>query len=414
MKRVWQMSVKVVAGLAVTAMYAMPQAYTISAKPGVVNYIEGNASLNGKPVTVKREKPTILNTDDTLSTGVGKAEVLLTPGVFLRLGDNSAVRMISPSLTDMQVAVERGEVMLEVDELLKDNHLVVLDHNASTTIEKAGLYRFTAGDQPRAAVMDGKAVVQLDDRKVDLGKGHETLLAGNLKSGKFDAKKEDDLYAWSNVRSRYAAAASYQAANNVGLNSASYGGFGGYGGFGWGGFGFGPWYSPGWYWNSAFNSYAWLPGMGAFYNPFGYGFYAPAVVAYAPVVTTPIRGGGYWLNGRWVARGPAAVAVNPRNPPAGTVSRSPAAYQAARTQTMRTFAPSGFRTASGMHVPAGRAAAGYTGPARGFAGPARSNAGYAGPRGGGNFGGGHVGGGNFGAAAAGHSGSTGAPAGPHR
>src|SRR4051812_21180248 len=109
MKRVWKGPVLALIGLLFTAMYAMPQTYTISAKPGAVNYIEGNAFLNSNPLSDKGLKSTFLNANDTLSTDIGKAEVLLTPGVFLRLGENTQIRMISPSLENTQVEVNRGE-----------------------------------------------------------------------------------------------------------------------------------------------------------------------------------------------------------------------------------------------------------------------------------------------------------------
>src|SRR5947208_814616 len=102
-------SFEVLLGLLAMAVSAAPQAYTISAKPGSVNYIEGNAFLNGNPISEKDLKSTFLNTNDTLSTDLGKAEVLLTPGVFLRVGDNSQVRTVSASLTDIQIELLRGE-----------------------------------------------------------------------------------------------------------------------------------------------------------------------------------------------------------------------------------------------------------------------------------------------------------------
>lgn len=345
MKRVWALSAKVLVGLFVTALYATPQAYTISARPGVVNYIEGNAYLNGNRLSDNALKATFLNANDTLSTDVGKAEVLLTPGVFLRIGDNSQIRMISPSLTNTQIEVSRGEAMIEAAGLLKENNVQVIDHGASITIAKNGLYRIT-GDTPTAAVMEGKAEVYFGDKKVDVGKGYEVMLAEGLAERKFDPKKEDDLYAWSNVRSEYDAAASYQAAKNVTTNSF------GNSFWGWNGFGFGNWYSPGWFWDSGFNSYAWLPGNGAFFSPFGYGFYGPGLVAYAPVVIAPVYGGGY-RPGRSTTT-TASVPVNPNNPPAvGTTVRSPWSDRLARAQTAQSFANSGFRTASGNHVAVG-------------------------------------------------------------
>ena len=52
-----------------------------------------------------------------LETGDGKAEILLTPGVYLRLGSDSSVKMISNSLANTEVTVSQGEAMVEVDEI---------------------------------------------------------------------------------------------------------------------------------------------------------------------------------------------------------------------------------------------------------------------------------------------------------
>jgi hypothetical protein len=350
MKRVWQASARLLAGLLVTAMYAMPQAYTVSAKPGGLNYIEGQAYIDGSPISDKGLRSTFLNANQTLSTDTGKAEILLTPGVFLRIGDDSAVRMISPSLTDTKVEVKRGEAMIEAAGLLKDNNIQVLDHGATITLAKNGLYRFNADSTPTAAVLDGKAMVQVGEKKIHLKKGRETVLSEALKAEKFDKKKEDDLYAWSNVRSQYVAAASYQAANSMSAYNDN--------GFA---YGYGGWYGPGWYWNNGFNSWAWLPGSGAFYSPFGWGFYSPSAVVYAPIVTGPVYRGGHWEHGHGDGHGNqdhrhwnggsgtrAAVPINPQRPPAaGVVAGSPAANQAARSAAARSFGNSGFHTATG-------------------------------------------------------------------
>ncbi|MGA8027014.1 MAG: hypothetical protein WB992_07700 [Bryobacteraceae bacterium] len=398
MKRVWQTSAKVAGGLVLTALYAMPQAYTISAKPGAVNYIEGNAYLDGRPISQKVLRATFLNANDTLSTDIGKAEVLLTPGVFLRIGDNSQIRMISPSLTNTQLEVIRGEAMIEAAGLMKDNSVQIIDHGASITLERNGLYRITGDEPPTAGVIDGKASLYLGERKVEIGKGHETVIASPLKVEKFDKKRDDDLYAWSNVRSEYDAAASYQTSTNAAINS--YGGLGGYGfdGYGLGGYGFNGFYGSGWLWNNGFSSWAWLPGAGAaFYSPFGFGFYGPAYIGYAPVIYAPVYGGG----GGTVTKKP--VPVNPQHPPAiGAIAASPSANEAARVQAARSFAASGgFRTASGDTVPVGRSSgssgsSGVTGSSRGSSGgiAARSSGGGfassgASHSGGGSGGGGH-------------------------
>jgi hypothetical protein len=389
---------KVLTGILLTATCALPQAYTISAKPGVINYIEGNVFLNGKPVSAGSVKTAFVNASDIISTDIGKAEVLLTPGVFLRLGNNTQVRMVAPSLTDTQLEIKAGEAMVEADDIVKDSRITVLSGVGSLQVDRNGLYRISAGPDASVAVLEGKATFYNGDRKTDIGKGHELFIAEG-KNKKFDTKRDDDLYAWSNVRSEYNAASSYQAAKDI--NTSSYGGV-------WGGYGFGGFTNRGWLWNSAFNSWSWLPGDGAFYSPFGYGFYSPGYIGYAPLIYAPIYGYG----GRPVSGGGGGVAgskppvtrpvpVNAARPPAvGANISSPMASQAARTQALHSVSSTGgFRTSSGAVVPAGRAAgaAGYGGGGRAAPGAASS-----GGRSSGSFGGAGAGpGGNAGAGARG-------------
>src|SRR5438067_325823 len=125
MKCHWELPSKLAAGTLLTALCAFGQGYTISARPGVINYIEGKVQFDDKPVTSSAVGRTFLNANDTLTTTDGKAEVLLTPGVFLRLGPDSTIRMVSPSLTDTRVEVVEGPAMVEVNELSKDTSIQV-------------------------------------------------------------------------------------------------------------------------------------------------------------------------------------------------------------------------------------------------------------------------------------------------
>jgi len=287
MKRVWQTSTKLLAGVMLAAMYAMPQTSptpnSISTRPGAINYVEGNAAINGQALPTRPAGQVFLNPDETLSTTRGRVEVLLTPGVFLRVGENSEVRMISPSLINTQVELTHGEAVVEVAQLMKDNNIQVLNHGAFIKFVKPGLYRITADGVPMAAVLDGKAQVSNGAQRIDLGKGRQTVIAANLEAVKFNTKNEDDLYAWSNVRSQYNASASYMAA-------AAYGG--------------GP-YNPGWLWAGGFNSWAWMPYGGYAYSPFGWGFFGPGYLGYAGLGYGP----AFYGRGRFVGgyRGGPAV-----------------------------------------------------------------------------------------------------------
>ena len=281
---------KLAAGLFLTALSALPQ-YTISARPGVINSIEGTVYVNGTHVSdAKAAQRMFLNANDTLATDAGKAEVLLTPGVYLRIGDHSEVRMISPSLTNTQLAVTKGTAMIEAMELLKENSVQVKVGDAMTRLNKIGLYKFSAGDPATVAVFDGKASVEQGGGKaIEVGKEHELALNGTTKTQKFKSKDEqsNDLYAWSKTRDEYDSASSYSASKT--LASSAYSSGGGWGGYGFSGFN--GYAGPGWFYNPAFGSYAWLPGDGAFFSPFGYGFYSPGYVMYAPVVYSNLGGG---------------------------------------------------------------------------------------------------------------------------
>ncbi|HWE00223.1 MAG TPA: hypothetical protein VG345_14325, partial [Bryobacteraceae bacterium] len=234
-----------------------------TAIPGTLNYVEGQASLDGSQLTTKQIGQVEMTPDQMLSTGHGKAEILLSPGVFLRIGDNSQLRMISPELVDPRVELVHGEAMVEVDYLAKQARLNVLERGADASLLKEGLYKFNA-DEGQIQVIDGKATVTDNNENKDIGKGKEIVLSGTgLKPVKFDRKAEDDLYQWSNVRAQYLAEANQSTAQTI------YVGGGG-------------WWGPGWYWNPYFAMYSWLPGDGFFWSPFGYPFYSPGYVMYAP------------------------------------------------------------------------------------------------------------------------------------
>src|SRR6202522_691711 len=55
------------------------------AGPGTINYVEAGATLAGELLTPESVGNATLETGQELTTGEGRVEMLLTPGVFLRL-----------------------------------------------------------------------------------------------------------------------------------------------------------------------------------------------------------------------------------------------------------------------------------------------------------------------------------------
>jgi len=87
--------------------------YVISTHSGVIQYVEGRAYLGDKPVEPKFGQFPDIKENQEFRTEEGRAEVLLTPGVFLRMGENSAIRMLSTHLTDTRVEVLSGSAVVE-------------------------------------------------------------------------------------------------------------------------------------------------------------------------------------------------------------------------------------------------------------------------------------------------------------
>jgi FecR-like protein len=259
-----------------------------TALPGTVNYVEGQVSIDGKSLSAKQDGNTQLQPNQTLSTQNGKAEILLSPGTFVRAGNDTAVRMVSTGLVAPTIEVVRGEAMVEVDQKPKEAEVDVLEHGATASIVKEGLYSFHS-DEGKIEVIDGKVKVTDTGGSKEFGRGKEVVLNGEpLKTVSFDRKAEDDLYRWSNVRSDYLAEANASTAQYI------------YGGYG-------PFWGDGWYWNPYFDSWSWLPGDGFFYSPFGYPFFSPGYAMYAPYYGRFGYRGGY---GRAGLRGNGFVARN--------------------------------------------------------------------------------------------------------
>jgi hypothetical protein len=253
-----------------------------SALPGTLNYVEGKVSMGGHALDSKSIGSAELQAGQSLTTENGKAEVLLTPGVFLRVGVNSSVELISPSITDTEVGVEKGDAMIEVAEIHPENDIRISEGSTTARLLKTGLYDFNLNQQ-LFRVFDGQASVEEGGRQVTVKGGREVSLASNnpLKAQKFNKKsyEEDDLYRWSSLRSAYLAEANVDAAGLYANN-------------GWGPWGPG-WWGADWYWDPWFNAFTFIPGDGIFYSPFGWGFYSPWWVYRAPFYGYGYGGYGY-------------------------------------------------------------------------------------------------------------------------
>lgn len=257
MPRLRTIAIAALAALFAPALFAlnpeMAPAGTNSAVPGTLNYIEGSATLNGEAVGQNAVGRAMLEPGQIVSTTNGRAEVLLTPGVFFRLDHDSSARMVSPDLTNTVIAVEHGRASIEVDQLFRQNDIHVVEDNVPVQLLKPGLYEFDA-DRGAVMVFTGEAAVAKGNGKWTLIKDHKVLNVSEgpaMKTASFNAGQQEQsgLYRWSSLRSDYLAESNQQLAGEYGAG-----------------------YAPGWYWNPWMFDYTFL-GPYPFMSPFGWGFY---------------------------------------------------------------------------------------------------------------------------------------------
>src|ERR1022692_2438788 len=127
--------------MAMTAAVCSAQSVT-SAHSGTLHYFEGDISIDGTPVQTKVARFSEIKEQSVLSTGLGRAEVLLTPGVFLRVSENSAIKMLDNRLISTRVEIMSGSVIVESDDPLmsiKDSPVSLIYKDYEVRLVKHGL-----------------------------------------------------------------------------------------------------------------------------------------------------------------------------------------------------------------------------------------------------------------------------------
>jgi hypothetical protein len=189
----------------------------ISTHSGVVHYFEGAVFLGGHPLENRLGKFANMADGSELRTEQGRAEVLLTPGVVLRLDQNSALRMLSNSLDDTRVELLAGSATIDAGEPVPGTSLTVLENKSEIRLSQAGLYRLDLSPA-RLSVREGEAQVTLSGaaNPVSIERGMNLPLTEDaLALGSAPATDEarDGLDNWSKGREDSVSADNQIAAN---------------------------------------------------------------------------------------------------------------------------------------------------------------------------------------------------------
>jgi hypothetical protein len=178
---------------------SVPAQQFLGAKAGILQHIQGEVFGDGNLLRLPRGGYIQLENGQSLSTRQGYLEMVLNSGAYLRLGQNSSLRMEQNRLDDTQVVLERGSALIEVVDKTRGR----IRMNLSTgfvEIMKAGLYRLDAGSG-ELRVYGGAAVVGSGNSKATIKSERMVRLDGDPVSEKFDANAADALHEWAAQRS---------------------------------------------------------------------------------------------------------------------------------------------------------------------------------------------------------------------
>src|SRR5262249_42661875 len=151
-------------------------------------------------------------------TEEGRAEILLPPGVFFRMGENASFRMISNRLIDTRVELLTGSAVLEIDDIDKEAAVTVVCKDGTITLSKVGIYRFDT--QPaQLKVFKGAAEVEVNGQTIPVAAGKMLTLGAVASAEKFNTVDTDSLDHWSHRRAEVVAQANLSSAKQ-----AQYGG----------------------------------------------------------------------------------------------------------------------------------------------------------------------------------------------
>lgn len=240
--------------------------YLISARAGGVNYVQGAvaiARIDGTGGSLI--KGDTVEIGERISTGeFAKAEILLNPGSYMRIGPGSEFEFITTGLDDLQIKLRRGNAIFEVF-ATDDFRVTVLTPKGRVSMIDSGVYRVDVrpGGSATVSVTEGKA--QIGNSKTAIIKaGRVGTIGESVAIAKFDRGKRDEMDEWSRSRAKdlakVTASLKQKDIRASLINSFNNRRWGMYDSFGL------------WIFNPYFGGFSFLPFGNRWNSPYGFGF----------------------------------------------------------------------------------------------------------------------------------------------
>lgn len=189
----------------------------ISVYSGVVNYSEGSVLLDNSPLEAKPGRFAEIKPGSEFRVEDGRAEILLTPGVYLRMGTGSAIRMVSNLLVDTKINLLEGPAIIDAADPNPETKVTMILGNYQVHIRKAGRYRMDTLPL-ELRVTDGEAEVTSEGAKpVTVESGHLLHLLSGVMMASYSL--DDDLDNWDQDRSEVVARAGKELTDTPEISS---------------------------------------------------------------------------------------------------------------------------------------------------------------------------------------------------
>lgn len=270
------------------------EVHVISARAGGINLIQGTVSVRrttdadwSTAVGQKR-----LKTGDRLRTGLdGRAEILLNPGSYLRLDQESEIELTEPTLDKLVVTVARGTTLFEVTGV-KDTklYITVETPRGRVLITRAGVYRVDVRPDGAVEATVRKGELQLASTAGQkIGDGRVVILDGkSVAVAKVDKKAPEDAFeAWSRGRAEMLAQANERLRRQAAQVRGALNGYRNGGSYG---FGYAPYFGL-WFFDASIGCHVFYPFYGGWRsNYYGFGYsscYGLPWRDFTPVVSPP-------------------------------------------------------------------------------------------------------------------------------
>jgi hypothetical protein len=244
----------------------------VAAHSGVINFFEGSVSVDGQTLEQKFGRFNEIKPGSELRTTLGRAEIMLTPGVMLRVDQNSAIRMVSNALSDTRLEFVGGAAILDSRNAAPGAPVHINYKDFQMRFARAGRYRMDS-DPAGLQIDQGEADVLLRDKALLVKAGQALPFSSPLTARVAAIRDNTGLEQWDSDRSASISADNQSAADSDNLSSAlndpqnASGGGGGYSPGYYGGLAPDPVAGGGYYANAGTAPFYLYPGLGFGYLP---------------------------------------------------------------------------------------------------------------------------------------------------